>query len=56
MSTREAIARAVAFCETFNLRVPILMAPMGASPVSLAVSIANAGGLGGCGAHRLTLG
>jgi Nitronate monooxygenase len=51
MSTHQTIACAVAFCETFNLRVPILMAPMaGASPVSLAVAIANAGGLGGCGA------
>ena len=40
-----------AFCEAFNLRVPILMAPMaGACPASLAVAVANAGGLGGCGA------
>jgi nitronate monooxygenase len=46
-----ALARAAAFCEQFNLRVPILMAPMaGACPASLAIAVANAGGLGGCGA------
>lgn len=46
-----ALARASAFCEAFDLRVPILMAPMaGACPPSLAVAVANAGGLGGCGA------
>jgi nitronate monooxygenase len=46
-----ALARASAFCEAFGLRVPILMAPMaGACPAPLAVAVANAGGLGGCGA------
>ena len=51
MSAHAATARTVAFCKTFNLSVPILMAPMaGACPVSLAVAVANAGGLGGCGA------
>jgi nitronate monooxygenase len=51
MSRHQALARTAAFCETFNLRVPILMAPMaGACPASLAIAIANAGGLGGCGA------
>jgi nitronate monooxygenase len=51
MDQHPAIARAASFCEAFGLRVPILMAPMaGACPVSLAVAIANAGGLGGCGA------
>ena len=51
MSDHPAIARAGAFCETLSLRVPILMAPMaGACPASLAVAVANAGGLGGCGA------
>jgi len=51
MSRHRALARATEFCETSNLRLPILMAPMaGASPVSLAVAIANAGGLAGCGA------
>jgi len=51
MSQHEALTRTAAFCETFNLRAPILMAPMaGACPASLAIAIANAGGLGGCGA------
>ena len=51
MSDHPARARANAFCEAFNLRVPFLMAPMGsASPASLAIAVADAGGLGGCGA------
>ena len=51
MSQNKALARAAAFCETFNLRAPILMAPMAsACPPSLAIAVANAGGLGGCGA------
>jgi nitronate monooxygenase len=54
MPTHPALARAAAFCEQFNLRVPILMAPMAsACPPSLAIAIANAGGLGGCGALML---
>jgi nitronate monooxygenase len=51
MSDHSAISRAQSFCEAFNIRVPILMAPMaGACPASLAIAVANAGGLGGCGA------
>ena len=51
MSDHPALARAGAFCEALSFRVPILMAPMaGACPASLAVAVANAGGLGGCGA------
>ena len=51
MSQHPAVARATAFCEKYNLRVPILMAPMAsACPASLAIAVANAGGLGGCGA------
>jgi nitronate monooxygenase len=51
MSQPQALARAAAFCDALGLRVPILMAPMaGACPPSLAIAIANAGGLGGCGA------
>ena len=39
------------FCARFNLRIPILLAPMaGACPPSLSVAVANAGGLGACGA------
>ncbi len=45
------LARAQAFCAAYDLRIPILMAPMaGACPTSLAIAIANAGGLGACGA------
>jgi nitronate monooxygenase len=51
MPQHPALAHAAAFCDQFNLRVPILMAPMAsACPPSLAIAIANAGGLGGCGA------
>jgi nitronate monooxygenase len=43
--------RAQAFCNRYGLRVPILLAPMaGASAVSLSAAVANAGGLGACGA------
>jgi nitronate monooxygenase len=49
--THAAVQRAVLFCEAHGLRVPILMAPMaGACPASLAIAVAHAGGLGGCGA------
>jgi len=45
------LTRANAFCQRFGLRIPILQAPMaGACPPALAIAIANAGGLGGCGA------
>lgn len=43
--------RITAFCERHRLRVPILLAPMaGACPPSLSIAVANAGGLGACGA------
>lgn len=43
--------RTRAFCQRFGLRVPILLGPMaGASAPSLSIAIANAGGLGACGA------
>jgi nitronate monooxygenase len=45
------VDRALSFCERFGLRIPIVMAPMaGACPAPLAAAVANAGGLGGCGA------
>ncbi len=45
-----AIARAEAFCAVYNLRLPILLAPMaGACPASLSIAVATAGGLGACG-------
>jgi nitronate monooxygenase len=43
--------RALSFCKQYGLDLPILMAPMaGACPVSLAVAVANAGGMGAMGA------
>jgi nitronate monooxygenase len=51
MSQHPDLARATAFCEKYNLRAPILIAPMAsACPPSLAIAVANAGGLGGRGA------
>jgi nitronate monooxygenase len=51
MSKRHpALARAEAFCRAYDLRVPILLAPMaGACPASLSIAVASAGGLGACG-------
>jgi nitronate monooxygenase len=49
-----ARARAADFCRRFGLRVPILLAPMaGACPAPLSIAVANAGGLGACGALLL---
>src|SRR5690242_2227037 len=49
------LERARVFCERFGLRLPILMAPMaGACPPALAAAIANAGGMGACGALVLS--
>lgn len=46
--------RAAGFCARFGLRVPILLAPMaGACPPALSAAVANAGGLGACGALLL---
>ena len=43
--------RTAAFCARFGLQVPILLAPMAsASAPSLSIVVANAGGLGSCGA------
>jgi nitronate monooxygenase len=48
-------ARADSFCGRYGLRRPILQAPMaGASPSSLAVAVANAGGMGALGALMTT--
>src|SRR5881398_96880 len=55
MNTHPILLRARAFCERFGLRVPILLAPMsGACPPSLSIGVANAGGLGACGAVMMT--
>jgi nitronate monooxygenase len=43
--------RAAEFCVRYGLKVPVLLAPMaGASPASLSIAVANAGGLGALGA------
>ncbi len=43
-------ARAEAFSHALGIRLPVLLAPMaGASPPSLSIAVANAGGLGACG-------
>jgi nitronate monooxygenase len=45
------LRRAADFSERFGLTVPILLAPMaGASAPALSIAVANAGGLGACGA------
>ncbi len=47
-ATRERVGE---FCERFGLHVPILLAPMaGACPASLSIAVAEAGGMGACGA------
>lgn len=51
MPTTAIRERASAFCERFGLRLPILLAPMaGASAPALSIAVADAGGLGACGA------
>lgn len=51
MPASSPAARAAAFCARFGLKLPILLAPMaGACPPSLSIAVANAGGLGACGA------
>ena len=47
-------ARTEAFTYRFGMRLPVLMAPMaGACPPALAAAVANAGGMGACGALQL---
>lgn len=44
-------SRATAFADRLGIGLPILLAPMaGACPPSLSIAVANAGGLGACGA------
>ncbi len=51
---RQIQSRTEAFCQRFGLRIPILTAPMaGACPPGLSAAVANAGGLGACGALLL---
>ena len=50
----DVAARVAAFCARFGVRVPVLMAPMaGACPSRLAAAVADAGGMGACGALLL---
>lgn len=45
------LKRAEEFARRLSIRLPILLAPMaGACPPSLSIAVANAGGLGACGA------
>jgi nitronate monooxygenase len=45
-----ALVRAEAFCAAYDLRIPILLAPMaGACPAALSIAVARAGGMGACG-------
>jgi len=45
------LARAQSFAERLGIQLPILLAPMaGACPPSLSIAVANAGGMGACGA------
>src|ERR1700756_3986685 len=47
--------RAEAFANRLDIRLPILLAPMaGACPPSLSIAVANAGGMGACGALLMT--
>ncbi len=46
-----SLDRARAFADRFGLQIPVLMAPMaGSSPPALAAAVAEAGGMGACGA------
>jgi nitronate monooxygenase len=48
---QESARRARDFCARFGLRHPLLLAPMaGACPAPLSIAVANAGGMGACGA------
>jgi nitronate monooxygenase len=51
MKVRNPVERAEEFAARLGIRVPILLAPMaGACPPSLSIAVANAGGMGACGA------
>ena len=53
LSARERVNE---FVKRLGIRVPILLAPMaGACPASLSIAVANAGGMGGCGALLFSL-
>ena len=48
-------ARIQSFTDRLGVQIPILLAPMaGACPPSLSIAVANAGGMGACGALLMT--
>ena len=50
-SINRHLARAENFAAQLGIRLPVLLAPMaGACPPSLSIAVANAGGMGACGA------
>jgi len=50
-SSPHPVQRAHHFASDLGIRLPLLLAPMaGACPPSLSIAVANAGGLGACGA------
>lgn len=52
---KAALHRAETFAARFGLTLPILLAPMaGSCPPSLSIAVARAGGMGACGALRMT--
>src|SRR4051794_21056356 len=54
MSSANPRQRAQEFCRRYGLQLPILEAPMaGAAPASLAIAVAQAGGMGALGALML---
>jgi nitronate monooxygenase len=53
-SATSALERAQAIDDLLGIQIPILLAPMaGACPPSLSIAVANAGGMGACGALLL---
>jgi nitronate monooxygenase len=51
ISNARVLDRALGFSRRYGLQLPILLAPMaGASPASLSIAVANAGGMGAMGA------
>ena len=54
-TSNAALSRAQSFCDDNGIQIPILMAPMaGACPASLAIAVANGGGMGACGTLMMT--
>ena len=51
VKSSKAYINAKNFAQDLNLRVPIILSPMaGVCPPSLSIAVANAGGMGSCGA------